>query len=160
MAEDPRLPPDYVAQQRGHLARVRASVGDPEGALKEARGAVDSAPESPLALEDLGVVLLISGETADAEAKFRAALAVEPDRPWAAAGVGWCLAKQGRSEEARAQLAAIAGELSDGGDTPDPRLLVLASNAYALVGDANRARELREVVTRRWPNHLLLKLSP
>lgn len=94
--------------------------------------AVERNPAAWLARNNLGKVLLQEGRTAQAQAQFMAAVALQPDSPEAHANLGNALGAQGREEEARAQYAAaLAIDPAFEGARYDLGLSLLRSRRFA-----------------------------
>ncbi len=78
-----------------HMVRIH----QPEAAIPHLRRVVTAHPHRWDALTNLGVALVACGELADAEACYRAALAVKPGNPEAHYDLAWLLLLSGRWTE-------------------------------------------------------------
>jgi hypothetical protein len=81
------------------------AASDPTAALKKLHNAASLNPLATLPDETAGVILEEAGLPRQAEAKFREALAREPEDPFAFLQLGVLASSQGRSEQATALLA-------------------------------------------------------
>lgn len=120
------------------MGAVRLKQGRAREAVERLMGAVRGAPRSAPAQLDLGNAWLAVGDTASAEAAFRAATELRPDWPAARDNLGRVLAHAGRDLEAVREFAraaaagtreygamqacvdAIARHVRRGGPVPEP----------------------------------------
>jgi tetratricopeptide (TPR) repeat protein len=93
-------------QARFGLAALYDKSGDTGAALAQYRLALALAPRQWELYPPAASLLLRTGDLAGAAAVFRRWLALDPGAAAAHAGLGYVLARQGRSEEARRELAA------------------------------------------------------
>ena len=85
------------------LARLWRDWGNPELGLADAHRAVYYAPESPAARNTLGTLLYRLGNAIEAEAQFKAAVALDPNAWYAFANLCHVSLAQGRTRDAIAQ---------------------------------------------------------
>ncbi|MEP7131832.1 MAG: tetratricopeptide repeat protein [Acidobacteriota bacterium] len=87
------------------LARVLLLQGDPVSARRELERARGDFPRSPEVRLELGRALEALGETDAAESAYRKAIDLAPDLPRGRYALGTLLARKGREEEARREIA-------------------------------------------------------
>ena len=131
------------------LARVKKARGDLAGALAElevARALTEKGEQPPLATLNYqrGDVLARLGRSAEAEAAFREEVRDFPTSPLAWTGLAMLYASQGRGEQARDSLEALARL-----KTPDA--LSAAARTYEILGDRDSALRLRREIRRAFP---------
>jgi len=95
--------------------------------------------ESATALNDRAFQLQKLGKHEEAEPLLRRALELKPDYAYALYNLGWSLVAQGKARDALGPLSRSA-ELQPGRWEPLQRL----SEAYALLGETDKAREYEE----------------
>jgi tetratricopeptide (TPR) repeat protein len=140
-----------ASDPRRHLALAEAlrERGERERALGHYRRALELSPRDAdarrgvVALEtDAGNLLLQRGDAAAALARFRSALAVQPDAPGALSGAAWVLATQrdpglrDPAEAVRMAEQAVAATAA----RPVPHMLESLAAAYAAAGRLAEAR--------------------
>ena len=114
---------------------ARASSGDSEDAMPDMGVPPDSSSAFGIAWE--GQMLVRQGRFADAEARFREALALDPELSYALEGMGRCLIARGDSAGAVGYYEHAARV-----NPTNPTILTNLANAYLAVGrveDAERA---------------------
>jgi len=94
-------------------ALARLAEGDPSGAERMLRGALDQRPDDPIVLGNLASVLFLSGASDEPATLYERALAADPKRPDLWSNLGNVRRRQGRNEEA-ASCYARALELAPG----------------------------------------------
>lgn len=87
--------------------------GDLDAAARELEAILPEYPQDYTLPVRLGWLRARQGHHAEAERRYRAALAVSPGVPEALLGLGWALARQGRCEEARAVFQQVAARRPD-----------------------------------------------
>jgi tetratricopeptide (TPR) repeat protein len=92
------------ARARAALARARALGGDPHGAEELLASALRDAPTDQHVQLAAGHVALEADATAEAEARFRSAIALDEQSPAAWFGLGRALARAGQADPARDAL--------------------------------------------------------
>ncbi len=110
-----------------NLAAAYEKVGDTTRALALAEQAVATAPESPVANFNLGVIEERVGRDAPAEAHFREALRRNPDLVQASVNLSALLLRQGRAGEAIPVLRDALGRRADRVDLWTNLLVALVS---------------------------------
>jgi len=103
-----------------NLAWAAGQLGDPK-ALGYAERALKQAPDSPLILDTVGVLLTAKGETTRALEYLTRAVALAPDRPDIRMNYAKALLKAGRAEAARKELTQLEGvtqEFNGKGEIP------------------------------------------
>ena len=98
-----REPGRLSARQK--LGRVLLLVGDPAAARRELSLAAERQGASPELLLDLGRALEALGQAEAAEDMYRRAIQLAPGLPRARYALGTLLARRGREEEARREIA-------------------------------------------------------
>jgi Flp pilus assembly protein TadD len=98
------------------LARARTLGGDPHGAEEVVASALRDAPADPQVQLDAGYVALAADDVAEAEARFRSAIALDERSPMAWFGLGRALVRAGQADSAlaafeRARSLGWSGEL-------------------------------------------------
>jgi putative PEP-CTERM system TPR-repeat lipoprotein len=107
-----------VAQQPTNVAALNnlawalGQLGDPK-ALGFGERALKLAPQSPLVLDTVGVLLLAQGDSAKAVDLLSRAVAAAPDRPDIRLNYAKALLKAGRKEDARRELTQLEGVKQD-----------------------------------------------
>ncbi len=96
--------PGRVTARQG-LGRVLLLAGDPASARRELTLAVERQATSPEVLLDLGRALEALGQAGAAEEAYRKVIATAPAVPRAHYALGTLLARRGREEEARREIA-------------------------------------------------------
>lgn len=118
-----------------------------EALTTAARLAADM-PDDPEILDTLGTAELLFGDPIRAEQALRAAIE-SGNNSWG--GLGYALALQGKSREARAALAGYSdewlAEQTGGNDA------YLAGLAWDALGEPRIARRVFDAAVRRWPDH-------
>lgn len=99
--------PELVAP-RHRLGRLLLLVGDAASARAELEAAASLAPGDAAVTLDLGRAREAAGDALRAEASYRASLKLDPDLSRAHHALGTLLARLGRGEEARAEIALYA----------------------------------------------------
>lgn len=102
IAADPRYIPAYLEE-----SNTFAALGKPDDALDALKQAEQRASEDPQLMTELGQAYLSIGRGADAEARFRAALAKKQDLYAARVLLGSALESQGKLEDARVEYEAV-----------------------------------------------------
>lgn len=103
------------ASVRNNLAQILMVEGDLDGALIQARAAIDLAPQMPELKSSLGIVLLRRGELEKGLAAFEQALALAPEDPRFLLNKAIALDGLGRADEAG---VALDKALAAGPDSP------------------------------------------
>ena len=118
-----------VTQQPGNvialnnLAWAAGQLGDPK-ALDYAQRALQIAPESPLVLDTIGVLLVSSGDANKGLEYLKRAVALVPDRNDIRLNYAKALVKTGKKDEARKELTQLAEVSQDfSGKAEIPALL-------------------------------------
>jgi hypothetical protein len=114
-----RLQPENVIALN-NLAWAAGQLGDPK-ALDYAQRALRIAPESPLVLDTIGVLLVSSGDTSKGLEYLTRAVALVPDRNDIRLNYAKALVKAGKKDEARkelTQLAAVSQDFSGKAEIP------------------------------------------
>jgi Flp pilus assembly protein TadD len=103
-------------------------AGKPELALREYRRAAVG-PLQGAALSCQGNIYAAQGQVVEAEAAYRAALALEPDNPVALNNLAWLLCQEGRSLDEAEQLVrrAIALDVEPRATYQDTLAAILAA---------------------------------
>ncbi len=96
--------PGRVTARQG-LGRVLLLSGDPASARRELSRAVEEKASSPEVLLDLGRALEALDQPEAAEETYRKVIAMAPGLPRARYALGTLLARRGREEEARREIA-------------------------------------------------------
>jgi len=132
-------------------AYLYACKGEKEAALREARAALDLLPDDPDLLDTLGALTALFGDPQAAEAPLRRAM--EFPSHWSAShtALAYSLASQGRTAEAREELAQVSKELVEEGVSLDA--LYFAGLAYDKLGEATIAKRIFTRATQGWPSH-------
>ncbi len=112
----------------------------------------DQQPASTDALAQMeqGHRFCLSRDHADAEACFRAALALKPDWPMPHNNLGWALQAQGRNEEAVASYKK-ALQLAPALELAQANLAYLLANLYFFIGQFAQARSMWLFLANRYP---------
>ncbi len=104
---------DAAAEYDGRFAlgEAYAAKGDRPQGIKEFESAAALQPQNAAPLYNRGVLQQQEGQSADAEASYRAALAKDPGNPQIGTALGVLLADRGSSAEAIALLSPAAAKL-------------------------------------------------
>jgi Tfp pilus assembly protein PilF len=90
------------------LAVLYDQIGNERKALTEFDLALKQTPKNANLLNDYGYCHYNRGRWAEAETKYRAAIAIKPDHPRANTNLGLALAQQGKIEEALAAFQKVS----------------------------------------------------
>jgi serine/threonine protein kinase/tetratricopeptide (TPR) repeat protein len=136
------LNPNHETAHRW-LSAFLAGTGQVDAAMPIARRALLLDPLSVLPHMNLGIIHMLSGNHADAEAEFRRVLAMQPGFLRGHSFLGATLALQGFHEEAASLLEALVE-----GDKPTPIYVWTLGMVYAMAGRLEEARVLLDPFNR------------
>ena len=122
-----------------HRPSVAAWAGCSTTRAGRQRQAVIANPTASETHRILGLTLLRQGRIAEAEATFRETLRLAPDDSYTFAALGWAAVADGRPDEARARLTALAEKRRNGYVSPVAFVLL-----YAALGEADATFEWLE----------------
>jgi Flp pilus assembly protein TadD len=134
-----------------NVACFYAWSGQKARALQEARKALDLQPDSPDINDTLGAIVLLFGDPKEAEGYLRKAAAAGAPLTGSHEALAYCLALQGRDQEARAELSKVSRELVEQGVVIDA--LYFAGRAYDSLGEPRIAKRIFRRAVERWPEH-------
>jgi tetratricopeptide (TPR) repeat protein len=139
----------YVATR---VALSHAYLGETERAAEIAQETLDAVPTAYYARSALGLAQALSGDREAAlETLVRLRELGQTPEDTARAVMAYAFASRGDTIEARSQLAQISDMLS--GLDAMPEHLYLAGLAYRELGETERANELFQLASDRWPKH-------
>ncbi len=136
-------PPEW--ENREAFAKALFGVGQTQAGIDQYREAVRLNPTDDH-YDELGNVLLMTGNLAEANGEFRNALALNPKNVGANGGLGFVLVLQGRTQEGIAQLLATL-QLDPHDETTHWRL----GTIYLQMGQKDKALEHYERVVKDHP---------
>ena len=114
--------PDDVAALN-NLAWASGQLGDAK-AIGYGERALQLAPDSPLVLDTVGVLLVGQGDTAKGVDYLARAVSLAPDRPDIRLNYAKALLKAGRTEDARKELTQLQGLAQDYAGKPEVAALL------------------------------------
>ncbi|HEX6622735.1 MAG TPA: protein kinase [Pyrinomonadaceae bacterium] len=132
-----RLNPEERVNAHYNRARVFNSLGQTDNALLELDKASGIEPDHPLIKTVRAFMLYYRGETEAAAEWVRAVLAARPEMDGVRPLLAMCLSRQGRHEEACAELTERVKVAA----SADPDIAYWLASAYALEGMADEAFE-------------------
>ncbi len=136
-----------------HRAVAHMELGEWEAAEADFRTALDIAGDTPFLLNYLGYSLADRNLKLDeAEVLIRGAVAAEPNNGMYVDSLGWVLYRQGRYEEALAQLELATRLMS-----PDPVVIDHLGDAYWQTGQENYAYEQWEIALELAEDEILIE---
>jgi tetratricopeptide (TPR) repeat protein len=147
VGSDPRI----VGQAYNNLAYAFAYQGKWVQAEQEATAAADLLPKDPRVADTVGVVALLAGQIDKAEAALRRALGMDNPPASSRPALAYCLALQGKTNEALRELGRAARDLRD--DRAPVQVLFFAGKAYAELGQAQKAFGYFARAIKLYPKH-------
>jgi tetratricopeptide (TPR) repeat protein len=143
--------PQVVGGAHNNLAYAFAYQGKWVQAAQEAKAAQDLLPDDSHVADTVGVVALMSGKLDDAETSLRRALSLPDPSASSRTALAWCLAKQGKPDEARRELGNAAREIRD--EHAPIEVLFFAGKAYAELGQEGKALIIFQRAMKLYPKH-------
>lgn len=141
------------AEAHNLLGYQYAYRGDYTQAIRQVRLAISLRPNDPFYRDSLAALAALNGQLAQAEAQARKALAM-PGAPTSTTAVlAFCLAAQGKPQEARAALAGVLHYMAPTGDGVKLDLIYFAIRTYLQLGDREHAQKLYAPLAARYPHH-------
>jgi len=141
------------AEARNLLAYEYAYQGNLPEAIRQVRLAISLRPNDPYYRDSLAALAALSGQYAQAEAQARKTLAMRGAPAATTAVLAFCLAAQGKPQEARAALAPVLQQASPTGDGVKFDLVYFAIRTYLELGECVPAKLLYQPLAARYPRH-------
>jgi tetratricopeptide (TPR) repeat protein len=148
---EPNARPETIA-----LLEKARKTKDMQEAISLLQAAVEMEPTSPIALFNLGVMLIKSGKTEEGEAFFYRSVEVDPTYTYGHASIALSEADQGHEQEAIDHLRVVGRA-----DVISPDTAVIANMAWLVLAlqkhDLKTARQRFEMAAQIYPDHHLLE---